>query len=366
MRRQTLIAALFIAVAGCRGPASPLPALDPRHATEAVPADPDDPAVWVHPTDPARSLILATDKVEADGGLHIFGLDGRRHQVLGPLDRPNNVDVEQGVPTPDGPIDIAVVTERRQRRLRVFRIPTDGGHVTDLAPNGIPVLDGQPGPAGEPMGVGIYKRPGDGAVFAIVAPKAGGASEYLWQYRLSITAGGVTAVPVRRFGHFSGTGSTPDEAGEIEAVVVDDELGYVYYADERFGIRKWHANPDHHDAWRELALFGTDGYEGDREGLAVYRRPGGSGYVVSSDQIAGGSRLMVYPREGRPGAPHAHPLIAVIPTPADETDGLDVVAAELPGYPQGLLVMMNSAARNFLLFPWSDVQARIDAGGVAR
>ena len=42
---------------------------------------------------------------------------------------------------------------------------------------------------------------------------------------------------MRRFGTFSGL-------GEIEAVAVDDALGYVYYADEGTGIHKWHADPD--------------------------------------------------------------------------------------------------------------------------
>ncbi len=142
----------------------------------------------------------------------------------------------------------------------------------DLAPDGLPVLEGQTGEASEPMGVSLYKRPADGVTFAIVAPKTGGTTDYLWQYRLERKSPGerITATLVRRFGNFSRRGAEPGEIGEIEAVVVDDELGYVYYSDERFGIRKWHADPDHADAARELAVFGTEGYAGDREGLAIY------------------------------------------------------------------------------------------------
>ena len=33
----------------------------------------DDPAVWVHPTDASRSLILGTNK---DIGVYVYGLDG--------------------------------------------------------------------------------------------------------------------------------------------------------------------------------------------------------------------------------------------------------------------------------------------------
>ena len=68
---------------------------------------------------------------------------------------------------------------------------------------------------------------------------------------------------VRYFGAFSGT-------GEIEAVAVDDALGYVYYADEGNGIRKYHADPDHRDAASELAHFGRTGFRADREGIAIY------------------------------------------------------------------------------------------------
>jgi 3-phytase len=338
--------------------------VQPIAHTDPVPHDADDPAIWVHPTDPGRSLILATDKVEKQGGLYVFGLDGRLRQSVTPIDRPNNVDVEYGVTLGGRQIDLAVLTERKQHRLRLFTIPADGGALVEIAPQGagIPVLDGQSGEASEPMGVALYLRPRDGALFAIVAPKTGGETDYLWQYRLSDDErGGVKGTLVRRFGNFSRRGAEPGEIGEIEAVTVDDELGYVYYSDERFGIRKWHADPDHPDAKRELAVFGTDGYEGDREGLAIYvqRDAGGKptvgGYIVSSDQVEGRTRVRLYPREGAAGRPHEHLPVAMLPTASDETDGLDVTSRPLPGYPRGLLVMMNSSQRNFLVYRWEDI-----------
>ena len=149
-----------------------------------MPNDPDDPAIWIHPSDPSKSLILGTDKTESVGGVYVFGLDGALRQSLTPLDRPNNIDVEYGFAAAGGSTDIAVVTERMQHRLRVFAIPADGGPLTDLAPAGLSVLAGETGDASEPMGIALYKRPRDGAVFAIVAPKTGGMTNYLWQYRL--------------------------------------------------------------------------------------------------------------------------------------------------------------------------------------
>jgi 3-phytase len=219
------------------------------------------------------------------------------------------------------------------------------------------VLEGERGESSEPMGIAIYRRLRDGAVFAIVAPKTGSRTDYLWQYRLeSDPAGRLSLALVRRFGRFGRTGSPP--AGEIEAVVVDDALGYVYYSDERYGIRKYHADPDHVDAARELAVLGTDGYLGDREGLAIYDTGAGKGFLVSSDQLSDGTRLKLFRREGTQGNPHDHSEVWTVPTVSDATDGLEVSARALPGFPRGLVVMMNAGARNLLLYDWPAIQPR--------
>lgn len=327
--------------------------LQPVAATAAVANDPDDPAIWRDAADPGRSLILGTNKIAApDGALYAFGLDGAIKQVIRPLDRPNNVDVEYGLSTPSGPIDIAVVTERLQRRLRVYRISRDG--LTPIDGGGIPVLDGQAGEAAMPMGVSLYRRPHDGEVFAILAPKTGATANYLWQYRLRFDAqaGVVRGAQVRRFGRYSGT-------GEIEAVAVDDALGYVYYADEEFALRKWHADPDHADAARELAVFGRGGFTLQREGIAILANADGTGFIVCNDQIPGGSTLHIYRREGQPGRPHDHGApVAVVKTTADSTDGIDATPAALgERFPAGLLVMMNSSSRNFQLYDLRDLRA---------
>jgi 3-phytase len=331
------------------------PVVLPRVTSQSVTDDPDDPAIWVHPTDPARSVVFATNKVAAPAGaLVAFGLDGQIRQTIAGIDRPNNVDVEYRVRSGATTIDVAVVTERLGHRLRVFRIDPADGHLAEIGR--VPVLESEAGEAAEPMGIGLYKRPADGTLFAVVAPKTGGATNYLWQYRLDLDAKGVRGALVRRFGSFSSLGPEPGEAGEIEAVVVDDALGFVYYADERYGIRKWHADPAHPGASTELAVFGTAGYGGDREGLALVTRDDGTGYLVSSDQMANGTVLRIYPREGTPGAPHDHLRGAFeVHTPADDTDGVDATSTALPGFPDGLVVLMNSMPKNFLFFSWADL-----------
>jgi 3-phytase len=366
-----------VALSACRGEPEPRPGSDPResapspsplskaveieaeYATAALSNDPDDPAVWVNPADPSRSLVLATMKVAAPAGAIVaFGLDGQVRQIVSGIDRPNNIDVEYGLALGGRSVDIAVATERLKRQLRIFRIERDG-RLIDLG--GVPVLEGQSGELGSPMGVALYKRPRDGAVFAIVSPKEGPRENYLWQYRLRDGGGGrVAADFVRRFGTFSGT--TVRDENEIEAVAVDDALGYVYYADEANGIHKWHADPDHPDASEELAHFGRTGFRGDREGLAIYALPDGTGYIVATDQLDENSEYHVYRREGEPGRPHDHTTeVTVLAGEADATDGIEISSAPLgPGLPHGIMVAMNSEPQNFLIFRWQDVALAVE------
>jgi hypothetical protein len=63
-----------------------------------------------------------------------------------------------------------------------------------------------------------------------------------------------------------------------------------------------------------------------------------------------GSRVMLYRREGLRDAPHEHARVLIRATKSDATDGLDATALPLPGFPHGLLVMMNSGAKNFLMY----------------
>jgi 3-phytase len=359
-RRRETAAAIFalLALAGCTSrPDHPSTDIKPVLATQPVTGDADDPAIWVHPDDPAKSLILGTNKVAAPtGALVVFNLDGTIRQTIAGIDRPNNVDVEYGLTLQGRRVDIAVATERLKSRLRVFLIPADGSPLTDISsPDGARILQGETGEAAEPMGIALYRRPSDGAVFAIVAPKTGPRQGYLRQYRLEDDgAGKVKATHVRRFGGFPG-------GKEIEAVAVDDELGFVYYSDEGSGIHKWHAGPDHPDAARELAHFGRTGFAGDHEGIAIYSMPGGKGYVICTDQVAGSSHYHIYRREGGAGGAHDHSeLVKCIRGGADSTDGLEATSRPLGRrFPAGLVVAMNSGPKNFLLFKWEDFR---DAG----
>ena len=352
---ERLLYPLILAVctfSGCASVESTSSEVVPVVRTAQVTDDPDDPAIWIHPTNTAGSLIIGTNKVQApNGALVVFGLDGAVRQTAAGLDRPNNVDIEYGLKIGNGNIDIAVTTERLKSQLRVFGIAPDGSGISDVTAIGhTGVFAGRASEEAAPMGISLFRRPSDGAIFAIVAPKSGPRQGYLGQYRLEDDGNGrVKASFVRYFGDFSGV-------GEIEAVAVDDALGYVYYADEGNGIHKYHADPDHPEAEKELAHFGRTGFRADREGIALYERQDGTGYIICTDQLTGNSEYHVYRREGEPGRPHDHDkLLKLVRGNADGTDGLEITSKPLgQRFPGGLVVAMNSRGRNFLIYDWQD------------
>jgi len=323
--------------------------LKPIGATQSVSGDADDPAFWICARDSSLSLIIGTDKVAAKdgGGLYVFNLDGELNQPPQYLENPNNVDVEQGVRMSNGgQYDLAIAAERGKRRLAIFTIDPYSGRLRPVSGN-TQVFEGAKGEQGAPMGVSLYKRPRDGALFAIVSRKEGPTRGYLHQYRIVRNANGqFDAKFVRAFGNCM-------PGGEIEALLVDDELGFVYAAEEKFGIRKYAADPDAPNANRELAVFGRRGFPEDREGLGLYRTGPKTGYILCSDQREGGSYLRVFPREGA-----THPELAAIPTTADGTDGIEVTSTPLgPAFPKGMVSMMDSKRKRFIQFPWEKVAA---------
>lgn len=322
-------------------------AIKPVFVTDTVVFDTDDPAVWINPEDPTKSLIIGTDKDSA-GGLYVFDLKGKMipEKTVKGIQRPNNVDIAYGLSINGKTVDIAVTTERNRHQLRVFSLPDmkpiDGG--------GLPMFEGDTAENyRDLMGIALYKRPSDGKIFAIVGRKSGPTNgEYLAQYELKDDGKGeVKAELVRKFGNYSGK-------KEIEAIAVDNELGFVYYSDENHGIRKYYADPEKGN--EELAVFGTTGFADDHEGISFYKLNQTEGYILVSDQQR--NSFHVFPREGFGGNPHNHPLLKVVKASTDESDGSETVSIAIPGlFPKGFFVAM-STNKTFHIYKWEDIAGK--------
>ncbi|WP_316800531.1 phytase [Pedobacter frigidisoli] len=348
MKHNRIINIAAIAILGltisCNGQAQKTDAnaVKPLYISDPVDFDTDDPAIWVNPSDPAKSLVIGTDK-DANGGLYVFDLKGKiiATKTVRGLKRPDNVDIAYGINLGGKKTDIAITTERYTHKLRIYSLP-------DMKPvdnGGIPVFEGETGVEyRDLMGISMYTNP-QGKIYAIVGRKTGPKEgSYLWQYELTDNGkGAVRANLVRKFGKYSGK-------KEIEAIAVDNELGYVYYCDEQFGVRKYYADPAKGN--EELALFGEGDFAVDNEGIAIYKTAGNKGYVLVSDQ--GAKQLKVYGRTG-----DKHPLIATIKYSANQTDGIDVVSVPLNSdFKHGLLVAM-SDDKTFHFYRWEDIAGKI-------
>ncbi|MDP4747889.1 MAG: phytase [Algoriphagus sp.] len=349
MGRPILIFSLFIGILfSCKQEKEKIaqPKIAASVITDTVSYDTDDPAIWMHPSDPSKSLVIGTDK-DSLGALYVFNLEGKviDSLVRKGIQRPNNVDVGYGLALADGLTDFAVTGERLTSRLRFFSLPD----MKELNPGGFEIFLGEEGPDfRDLMGVALYKSPSTGKQYVIAGRKNGPKDgTYLWQYEITAAADDIQLELVRKFGQYSGK-------KEIEAIAVDAALGYIYYSDEGVGVRKYAAEPDMGN--EELALFATEGFADDHEGISIYEVDDSSGYLLVSDQQA--NLFHVFPREGSPENPHAHPLITKILLSTNQSDGSEVSSRSFgPKFPRGIFIAM-SDNKTFHFYRWEDVAGK--------
>lgn len=319
----------YLLVVACNP--SSLPPIKPDVITEKAINDTDDPAIWVNSEDASKSIVFGTDK-ETNGAIYAYDLNGKviEGKTIRNIRRPNNVDVEYGLRLNDSTeVDILAFTEREKQQIRLFSIPDmkplDGG--------GFPVFEDESDFDRKlPMGIGLYKSPEDSSVYAIVGRKMGPTDNYLYQYELSADSMGVNANLVRKFGKFSGK-------KEIEAIAVDDEMGFVYYSDEGVCMRKYYAEPNKGND--ELNCFGGEYFLEDIEGIALATYTNGDGYLIVSNQQQG--EFNIFSRKD-------NTFIKAVNLTTVATDGCDVVTVSLNAtFPNGLFVAMNEE-RDFYFY----------------
>ena len=338
LARLVLASASALVLAACASvPAYPTVAVMPLAETGVVGAtgdSADDPAIWVSPTDPAKSLVLGTNKQE---GLVVFALDGSEVQRM-PLGPINNVDVRQGL---GGPFDLAVASNDTQG-ISVFSIKRATGEIAHIN-------DIQTGKS-EPYGICL----GDGKSRPIAGVTYKDGTIEIWE--IDGEADGVTGNLVR----------SVKLAKQLEGCVFDEPNGTLVIGEEEHGI--WTLAYEETDSQPvELdTIAAGNGLVADVEGVSIWRGKDGKGWIVASAQEA--NRFVVYERQ----APYT-PLGAFTIGENTEsgvdgvthTDGIDIVSAVLPQYPRGLLAVqddgnpLKAQDQNFKLVSWADVEAAL-------
>lgn len=293
----------------------------------------DDPAIWIHPGEPARSRVLGTNKKQ---GLLVYDLQGRQQQLL-EAGRLNNVDVRQGVRLGGRVVDLAVATQRDEKALALFEIDPDG-RLRDVGRVATELR--------EIYGTCLYQPP-EGGLEVIANDKDG----RFVQYRLELRDGVYAGQPVRRF----------RLASQPEGCVADDRHGRLFVGEEDVGI--WSlaasaaaaAEPVRVMAVGRRLVADVEGlalYHGEKASYLVASSQGNNSYVVLDAQpphaYRGAFRIGLNPEAGIDGV--------------SETDGLEVTARNLGGpYGAGMLVVQDGYKRlpdgtqNFKFLPWQDV-----------
>ncbi|MET0565123.1 MAG: phytase [Acidimicrobiia bacterium] len=294
----------------------------------------DDPAIWLHPTDPSSSTVIGTDK---EGGLAVYDLSGRQIQYLAGI-RPNNVDIRHGFPLAGQSVDLVVTSDRGDDAITIHRVDPQSRQLVEVAP---PIATGL-----DVLGVCLYRSPETGSFYVFVTSDGSGPVR---QWQLSDGGGGgVTATQVRDIA----TDSTS------EGCVADDDLAYLYVAEEDVGIWKYEAEPNGGSSRVPVDQVGST-LEADVEGLTIYYGPEGAGYLIASSQ--GSGEYVAYERMGN--NQHITNFQIVDSAAVDgtsSTDGIDVMSAPLgAGFPNGLFVAQDgdndSGNQNFKLVPWDVV-----------
>jgi len=306
----------------------------------------DDPAIWVHPEDPALSLVIGTQKQR---GLHVYDLEGNELQFL-PDGRINNVDLRDGFSLGGNSVSLLAASNRTHDSISLYIVDVESRRLIHVS-DGIVSAE-----MNDPYGLCMYHNPDSDEFYAFVNDSSDGR---FVQFRLFESSPGlVSAEVVREF--VVGTQS--------EGCVADDASGTLYVAEEDFGIYRYGAEPDSGDARTLVETVESGRLTADVEGLALWALEDGTGYLVVSNQ--GVNNFVLYRREGENeyvGTFH------VVANPArgfdgvSETDGLEVTSTPLgEAFPRGLMVAQDgrniapAERQNFKYVSWADIAEALD------
>lgn len=299
----------------------------------------DDPAIWVHPTQPHKSRVLGTDK---KGGLLVFDMQGKKQQFL-PSGNVNNVDLRRGFRLGDRTVDLAIASNRDDNSLALYTIDRESGRVNEAG--SIPTS------MEDIYGFCMYKSAA-GEFYAIPNDKSGEFQQYL----ISDHNGKIHGELARSF-HVE---------SQPEGCVADDISGRLYVGEEGVAVWTIGADPDSGTTLEPVARIGGL-IEDDIEGLALYHGNKRNYLVVSSQGNHSYVVLDAHAPYKLLGAFRVGLDAAAGIDGTSETDGIEVTSENLGGqFSEGMLVIqdganvMPEAPQNFKYVPWRSVRQALN------
>lgn len=309
----------------------------------------DDPAIWLNKNNPQASRVLGTNKQQ---GLFVYDLQGKeiQHFDSGKL---NNVDLRQDVTIAGQKMDIVVATNRDSDSLDIFSVNPESG---ELTPSGNIATDLK-----DIYGFCLYHSPAtarqpQGALYAIPNAKSG----EFQQLKLTATKNkkGALQWHAKKMRSFF-------VASQPEGCVADEQQQRLFVGEEDVGIWTLGAEPETGTALTSLAKISATLVD-DVEGMAIYYGKAKNYLIVSSQ---GNNSYVIY--DSLPPFRYRGAISIILDAEknidgASETDGLDVISANLGGpFGEGMLVVqdghkvMPAAPQNFKYISWEKIRTAL-------
>lgn len=301
----------------------------------------DDPAIWVHPNDPAKSTIIGTNKFN---GIHVYDLSGKELYYY-EVGITNNIDIRYGVSGTD--LAITGCTNRTYNGLTFMAINDSTGALSLLKHNinsiDTTIMD-------EVYGFCFYQDLQKDSLYAIVNAKNGRIQQYVMEVAgpdsLHLTLVRTLQVPT-----------------QPEGMVADEELNRLYVGEEDKGVWRFEASSNGHSGGS--LIFDVNDEENvaaDVEGLCLYYAADTTGYLIGSSQ--GNYTYFVLDRQSNAylGSFKISGKNSIDGT--EDTDGIEVINKPLgKSFPNGLFVVQDGFnfddgkhnAQNFKLVDWKEI-----------
>ena len=311
----------------------------------------DDMALWFNQANPAKSVIIGTNK---KGGIVAYALNGEEiaNHTTG---RINNIDIMHDFPAGTDRWDIAGCTNRSDQSIDLYRIHRDSFQLQDIAAHAL-ALDTHK--LNDVYGFCFYKSD---KPYLFVNGKNG----ILQQYEILLTPTQQLDLKLVREIPFG---------SQTEGMVADEEYDVLYVGEEDKGIWRISAKADGGDVKTLIPLSNEENMNiaFDIEGLTLYKN-GSAGYLIASSQ--GNFSYAVFDR--RPGNAYLNSFKIIAGNGIDgveETDGIEAFSSAIgAAYPMGVFVVQDGfnydgdtlMAQNFKLVNWEKIQALLNTSGAS-
>lgn len=329
-------------------PRPPVPTVMATVETQAVVSfgdAADDPAIWADPENPARSLVVATDK---KGGLYGYDMQGRVVQDLRD-GKMNNIDLREGFMLGGRSTILVAATNRTDRGIALYTLDPVAQRLTNVA-------DGyQPTELEDPYGLCLYRSPTSGRTYVFV--NGDDVRKRQWEL-VDAGDGRVRADFVREFAFDTQT----------EGCVADDTTGALYVSEEDVGLWRLDAEPTGETRVLVERIADNPAVKDDYEGVGLYDLGDGRGYIVVSSQ--GNDSYAVYRREGDQEYLGSFAVAANAALGIDgisETDGLEITSRNLgPGFEHGAMIAQDGRNvlpvenQNYKYVPWQAIAGALN------